>query len=202
MLICVNGFLWRGSFISKALYSFARHPAVLIWDFVLPITASCFLSFSPLELFFFPSKPVFLGILKSPFLMNGCSCSRQQVSFSLLALSKRLRPLWIDTFKIRFLGLLFFICWGTYCRPLLRTYCVVVWALLSQLLLEGDPLLHKSASTLAKCDKAAFIAALTGYICYRRPWGSLSVSWIDYWSCLFLWPHWGQELHWTAGSVV
>lgn len=90
-----------------------------------------------------------------------------------------------------------------YCHPLLRTYCVVFWALLSQLLLGGDPLLHKSFSTSCKHDKAVLIASFFGSLGVPSLLGVSSMCLeyiIDF--VFFLWLHWGQELHlncWASG---
>lgn len=103
----------------------------------------------------FFSKSVFLGTRKSPF-------SWMTVN----ALTSRLLLAWLlflkdcDLFELTSLSSVF---WsdvlylpGSLCCPFAQSIpCVVFWALLSQLLLGGDPLPHKSLPTLYKCEKAA-----------------------------------------------
>lgn len=70
-----------------------------------------------------------------------------------------------------------------YCPFAQNIPCVVFWSLLSQLLLEGDPLPHKSLPTLYKCEKAAYFVThwSRGHAVFIED--LFSVSELCYWSC-------------------
>lgn len=128
------------------------------------------------------------------------------------ALTSRLLLAWLlflkdcDLFELTSLSSVFwsdflYLPRSLYCPFAQNISCVVFWALLSQLLLEGDPLPHKSLPTLYKCEKTASCVThwSLGHTVFIE--NLFNVSGMCYWSC-FSCLHWVQELRlscWVSG---